>query len=339
MIEAAEGARNCAIKLAGVTLNDDVLILTDAGSDLRISEALAYECSAVGADVTILVMKTRDEAAAELPKTVAEAVKVADILFTPVSNPPHQFSWEAISAARKAGVRWMPMIGLSIETLCSRGARFPPEVVFEVAKRIMSQLQNSKTINVTCKKGSNLSAKIVKPEYVSGGPVRPMQTGDYIGAFAGGFGVIHIWPEWTADGVIFFDALDSFEGKLATPLKCTVRNGRATRFEGQEEQVEFMKDATKCENGDHFAELGLGINPALSIRFDAPVRWEAERHAGCLHCGIGRASRLPCKIHIDGFVPEPTILIDDEPCVKDGKLLILEDSEIRALSRKYGVKL
>lgn len=340
--DGIEGAKNCAINIANVKHNEKVLVITDAMSDFRISQALVAVCRGVGAGVTTIIMKARAFLAEEPPKIVAEALKNADVVFTPLYFPLGIASSNAAKVARANGVRFIPMTGYSIDTLSSDGACFPPEIIFEIAKRVLQKWRNGRKIHVTCEKGTDLRAEILKPEYVTGGPTRPMQPRDFFGGFAGGYGVVHLWPGWTTKGVVYFDCVDTLKGRLMTPLKYTVEEGHVVKFEGNREQVEFYEViAKKYKNGDHFGEFGLGINPKARINVDYPLKWEAERHAGCLHCGIGRSAggHVISGIHHDSLIIKPTIKIDDEIIVENGKLKILEDAFIQELMYKKGIEL
>jgi hypothetical protein len=59
MMDVMEGAKNCAINYGLVKRDEKVLIITDTKSDFRMAEAIALVCREVGADVTIMIMRSR----------------------------------------------------------------------------------------------------------------------------------------------------------------------------------------------------------------------------------------------------------------------------------------
>src|ERR1051326_4874477 len=84
LIEAAEGARNCVINVAGVKRGESVLVLLHTKSDLRIGESIAFICREVGANVDILIVGEPTEHWGTRLKTSAAghaAMKEADVIF------------------------------------------------------------------------------------------------------------------------------------------------------------------------------------------------------------------------------------------------------------------
>jgi leucyl aminopeptidase (aminopeptidase T) len=362
MLDVMEGARNCAIHYGHVRRGEKVLVLTDTRTDERRASAIAQVCREEGAEVTVMIMKAQDLPNQEPPKAVSDAMKAVDITFAPlyytISHTKARF------AANEAGAAYMGLYEPDIDAMASEGARFPAEILFEVAKKVARQWQNGKRIHITCEKGTDISGQITVPyNNVVGEGCLVEDDGEPLffrkgkkkgasgptllfGNFAGGFGAVGVWPAWTAEGVIYFDAAHTFKGRLKTPVKYTVEKGQVVRFEGEPEHVAFYDGIVKRFGKDarHLAEFMIGLNPKTRINLDDPTHMEAHRHAGALHCAIGqsvdwRRSVSP-GIHLDNWIQRPTIHIDDQPCVKEGKLLVYyEDPEIQALLKKYHITL
>jgi hypothetical protein len=240
-----------------------------------------------------------------------------------------------------------------VEGFTGPGARLHAEIVFKICELAQAQWKNGKTITVTDDRGTHLTAKIVKPNYAFGHvpePLRPTQFANW----SGGFGGLCLWPEWTANGTAYFDVVTTFETRLQRPLKWTVKDGRVVKVEGDPEHVEFVERAIDGggPDADHFGEIMIGLNPVATIRFDnmfAGVFLETERHAGVMHMAVGNSTdtqdedgnfKLPSvrtKIHLDCMSLRPTIKIDDEFSVKDGRLVFVDHPEVQALAAKHGV--
>lgn len=155
-----------------------------------------------------------------------------------------------------------------------------------------------------------------------------------------------MWPAWTAEGVIYFDAAHTFKGRLRTPVKYTVKEGRVVKFEGDPEHVSFYEGIIKRfgEDARHVAEFMIGLNPKSRIFLDDPTHMEAHRHAGALHCAIGMSidedRSVNPGIHLDNWIEKPTIYIDDQVCVDKGKLMVYyKDPDVLALLKKYEITL
>ncbi len=359
MIDVMEGAMNCVVNYGNVKRGEKVLVITDTKSDFRRAEAVAMACREVGAEVTVMIMKAQDLPNQEPPKAVAEAMKAVDVIFAPlyltISHTNARFD------ANKMGVAYMGMYGTELDEFTTPGAKFPTEIIFEVARKTAKLWQNGKTIRITCDKGTDLTAKILNPyDYFNGEGVVLEEGGDPVFFrrgkrlfcnFAGGFGNVGMWPEWTTEGVIYFDAAHTFKGRLKTPVKYTVEKGRVVKFEGDPEQVIFYEGIVKRfgEGARHLAELMIGLNPGARVFFDDPTHMEAHRHSGGLHVAIGMSTENPMAkknrsvnpgIHLDNYVEKPTIYIDNTLMVDKGKMPIYyEDPEILALLKKYQIQL
>ncbi len=352
-IDAMEGARNCAITLAGVKRGENVFILTDTKSDPRIAEVLAAVSREARANVTVAFMESRTAPHEEPPKPIAAAMQAADVFFE-VCEPMILYS-QAAREAKASGARHIVCAMDSIEALCSEGARFPLEITFAVCRKVFHQWRNGKVIRVTSESGTDITAQL-KPEYVVGGPMLPVEPGTFE-VFAGGTGDTGVWPAWTAEGKMVFDCLHTFPGLLDPKPTIYLEKGQVVRVEGDPQHVQFFDNLKRDYGPDawHLGELMIGLCPKARVTIDDPSHLEAHRHAGCLHAATGMsidfyddpADRKTLKskstvdpgIHLDHLVIEPDIYIDGQPCVVKGHLLALDDPEIKALAEELGATL
>jgi leucyl aminopeptidase (aminopeptidase T) len=361
MMDVMEGARSCAIHYGNVKKGEKVLVLTDTRTDDRRALAIAQVCREEGAEVTVMIMKAQDLPNQEPPQAVSEAMKAVDITFAPlyytISHTYARFE------ANKVGAAYMGMYEPDIDALASEGARFPAEIIYAVATKVAKQWQNGKRIQITCDRGTNIFARILDPyNNVVGEGCLTEEGGEPVffrrwkrksgfppglfGNFAGGFGVVGMWPAWTAEGVIYFDAAHTFKGRLTVPVKYTVEKGRVVKIEGEQDKINFYDGIFKKfgDQARHLAEFMIGLNPKTRINLDDPTHMEAHRHAGALHCAIGQSvdsnRSVTPGIHLDNWLQKPTIFIDDQLCVKEGKLMVYyEDPEITELLKKYKITL
>lgn len=351
-----EGARNCAIEWANVKRGEQVLIVTDTACDLANAEAIAAVCSEVGAKVTTMVIPPQELPNQEPPPPVAAAMKHADCIFLPlyytISHTDARFE------ANARGARVMGMYAsTTTDALASKGAKFPAEIIFAVTRKVAAQWCNGKRIHITCDKGTDVSGEIRHPERnVVGWHGTAAPLGSYpegadswmnkFGNFAGGFGVVGVWPEWTASGVMYYDAAHTFKGRLRTPLKFEIRDGRVVDMDGDPEVVEFFSALPDRFGPDalHIGEFMIGLNPWTRIYLDDGTHMEAHRHAGALHTAVGmsvdRDRTVNPGIHLDQWIQRPTIHIDDELCVENGRLKVYyDDPEILNLLEKHAITL
>jgi leucyl aminopeptidase (aminopeptidase T) len=242
-----------------------------------------------------------------------------------------------------------------INGLTGPGARFPAEIIFKICELATEQWQRASTMRVTCGHGSDLTASITKKNHVFGHIPHALEPGEFTN-FAGGFGGLCLWPDWTGNGVVYFDTVTTFEGRAKEPLKWTVKDGRVTNIEGLPEHVAFFEQAIEGggENADHFGEIMIGLCPTARIQFDSMfggLYLETERHAGVMHCAVGRSTDMVAEdgspkapsvevpIHLDCMNLAPTIVVDDEVSVDNGRLTVLDHPDVRALAAKYEIDL
>jgi leucyl aminopeptidase (aminopeptidase T) len=144
---------------------------------------------------------------------------------------------------------------------------------------------------------------------------------------AGEVGIAPI--EESANGVVVFDksiGLAEIErGVLRTPITLHFRNGRVTEIEGGEEAARLRKTVKEAGKGaDVIAELGIGTNDRARLTGNPMTD---EKVLGTAHIAIGDNVHVPiggkneAKIHIDGIIGEPTIVVDGKTIMTKGKFI------------------
>ncbi|MBI4320913.1 MAG: hypothetical protein HY675_20665 [Chloroflexi bacterium] len=177
--------------------------------------------------------------------------------------------------------------------------------------------------------------------------------------YAFGTEVVGMKPLPTAEGVIVSTSIHT---GWVPEMKMTVKGGRAIRIEGGGEVgVLWTKDFEKGRAavsegriaifGDHpgpgvnwFEELMFGVHPK-AFRIGHKYRWEGSdafgawnggtRRSGTLHFGFG-GGKDEWYRHRDLEVFFPTLTINGETIIENGRLKILDDPEVREEAAKYG---
>jgi hypothetical protein len=84
----------------------------------------------------------------------------------------------------------------------------------------------------------------------------------------------------------------------------------------------------------------VGLNP--KVRVDGAPQFEREKHAGAFYLGIDGLTNgkpdpgAPGFAHVDCQFDRPSISVDDVPLVENGRLLVLDDPEVREAAAAYG---
>lgn len=312
------GAMKLVEVCADVKKGENVLIVTDTDKVL-IAEVLAAAAYAKGAEVTIMIMTPRKVHSEEPPKTVAAAMKEADVIFAPTTYSISRT--KATVEALKAGARMVTMPDYTPDMLVEGGI----EADFMALKRLaekLSQKYVGETIEVTSPAGTKLKALIKgrKPNIESGichkkGDFAPPPDVE-----------VNISPvEGSAEGVLMVDASASGIGLIKETIKVTIKGGSIVSIEGGEEAKKLIKmlEAAKDPNVYNIAEIGLGLNPKARL---IGRLLEDEGALGTAHIGVGSSLPLGGKIqaplHIDLIIRNPTINIDGKTIVENGELKI-----------------
>ena len=105
----------------------------------------------------------------------------------------------------------------------------------------------------------------------------------------------------------------------------TFDGGRLVKIEGGGEaaRLEKMLAALDDPGAYNFAAWGIGTNPGAALVGEDPS-FEGERVFGWTHVSTGSNATFPggtvrAKIHLDGIISSPTVYLDDQIIVKDGK--------------------
>jgi leucyl aminopeptidase (aminopeptidase T) len=196
-----------------------------------------------------------------------------------------------------------------------------------ITRRLKQRLQGKDRIHITTALGTDLSFSIAGREIKedSGFIHQPGQFGNLPA------GECFVAPlEDSAEGVLIVDK--SFpELVVKQPVRMTFEKGRVIAIEGGSEAEELQRrieHGEKLPNGGNcrvIAELGIGTNP--KARLTGKLMTD-EKVMGTVHIAIGDnaspsyggANHAP--IHIDGVVGQPTLVVDGEKLIEEGKYLV-----------------
>lgn len=312
------GAMKLVEICAGVKKGENVLIVTDT-KKVSIAEALAAAAYAKGAETTLIIMTPRKVHSEEPPKTVAAAMKEADVIFAPTTYSISRT--KATVEALKVGARMITMPDYTEDMLITGGIEADFMALKQLAERL-AKVYFGEIINVTSPTGTKLKAVIKgrKPNIETGICHKP-----------GDFGPppdveVNIPPvEGTAEGVLIVDASASGIGLIKEPVKVMVKGGFITSIEGGEEAEKLRKmlEAAKDSNVYNIAEVGLGLNPKARL---IGRLLEDEGVLGTAHIGVGSSlplgGKIQASLHIDLIIRNPTIDIDGKKIVENGELKI-----------------
>src|SRR5215470_9811719 len=149
------------------------------------------------------------------------------------------------------------------------------------------------------------------------------------------FGGVNLNPQKT-DGVIVIEE-STVTGVADERVRIDLKDNVVVSMEGGEGARQLQLFAP----GGYYVRHGvLGLNP--KARVARAAQFEREKHAGIFYVGLdgladGKQDRMrPGYAHCDCLFLRPSVLVDGSPIVDQGRLLLLDDPEIRELASRFG---
>ncbi|HET9120834.1 MAG TPA: aminopeptidase [Solirubrobacterales bacterium] len=314
MADLDRAVRAVVRECLGVRDGEEALVICNPATQ-RVGERLREEGIDAGADTALTVISERPSHGAEPPRTVAEAMTVADVIMAPtIQSLSH-------TAARKratdAGARCATLPGVTEEML-ARVMSADMEGLRRKGHAVAEVLDRASEARMTDANGTDLRLDLSGREAIpdAGELTEP-------GAFGNlpcGEGFI---SPAGADGTLVIDGSLAGIGLVEEPVELVVEGGHLTSARGGQGMA-FMELLTvHGDDATNIAELGVGTNERAILTGEI---LEDEKIAGTCHiafgasAGIGGTVQVP--VHLDCIVMKPTLELDGEAIVRDGELLI-----------------
>jgi leucyl aminopeptidase (aminopeptidase T) len=146
-------------------------------------------------------------------------------------------------------------------------------------------------------------------------------------------GELNICPvEGSANGKLVFDLCIHQFGRLRDPIELSIEAGKIVKIDGGQDAYRlrrYLEDHAD-ENGYCCpAEASIGINSKAVIR---GVQREDKNIMGSMHFGLGTnvdaGGALMSNIHMDGVILKPTLYVDGEMRIDNGRFLVAVDRDV-----------
>lgn len=338
---------------------ESVLIAADTLTEPMLIEALMIAADERQAEVTLTLTKPGGlswREGVDPPISYRNAVYASDVWVEVLPIEGQHFPRLQETAMIEHGVRKVCLFDLNLEDMASEWTRFPAPLMQFIARKVYDQWIGGATapdtklkeIRVKADNGTDLTVTYDPRYVIHNGMISehllPGQWCSLAGATIG----IELFAD--ANGIVVFDGLHGEEDYKALPplgsdvvypLTQPVRwffEDRYCTIEGGME-ADVMKRIVAA--GGPFAtilcEIALGVNPK------APITRHPTRHAGVTHYAIGStAGRAPtpdkeyAPVHTHGHILKASLYVDGKPCIEQGRLLALDDPEVRRVAAQYG---
>lgn len=323
------GARKLVTTCANVQTGEEVVIVTDFAGH-KVAEAVAAAALERTDAVNIVVMPPRSIDGEEPTRTVAAAMKTADVLFTPVKQSITHTS--ATRAAFGNGARGIMLSQFNPSMLVTGGINADFEAIRPLCLRVGELLASCDRVHLTTPAGTDLRLSLKgRRSNAHSGLVR--KPGDF--STVPNIETSSSPVEGTSQGVIICDASIPYYGirLVSQPIRFDVADGRATKISGGY-QADFL-DQLLARQGDpavyNIAQISFGLNPHCPME---GVMLHDEGVYGTAHIGIGTSVLLGGEVktltHFDALMWKPTLSLDGEIVLKSGRWLLPEADVIHS---------
>lgn len=313
-VQVAKAAGNVVNTSLAVQPGEQVLVAADHESDHAVVDALLAAVAAAGAEGTLVVQPAREKAGQPGNPVMAAAMAGADVIISPTSTAL-SFTPE-LKEALNRGARAIVMTGVTRHELTGGAGVADYEEVYRITKPLADAITAGSVMRVTSAQGTDMTSSL---EGVTCG----------VGAsFAREPGQISSYPSgeaWSAPatgtGVMVADGSAHELGFLAEPIAVHFEDGRAVKIEGGAQAEELRRMIDGVENGDNLGEISIGTNP--SARFLGNIT-EDKKQVGTVHFALGNSvvgGKVKAPIHVDLLLLTPTVEVDGELLVQDGKIV------------------
>jgi aminopeptidase len=302
----------------GAKEGESVLVITDENKR-NIGVALWEAAKALKTEAILLEIKPRSTNGEEPPPSVAEMMGNVNVCLCPTTK-----SLTHTNARRKAcekGTRISTLPGIT-EDMMVRCLNADYRRIEELSNKLKAILDPAKVIRVTSKSGTDIimpkEGRLAKAD--TGIVVNPGEMSNLPA------GETFLAPlEGQSNGVVVIDGAMAGIGILKnTKIKVVVKDGYATDITGGKEAEALIKLMEPHGLlGRNVAEFGIGTNYKAKL---TGAILEDEKVMGTIHVAFGDNKSMGGVVsvpsHLDGLVKNPTVEVDGQIIMKDGKFTV-----------------
>lgn len=305
----------------GVATGEQVMLLTDDGTDPAVIDALQAGLAARSAVVRVERIPRPAMPGEEPPGEVADrmAQSAATIELTSLFIGSNQ----ARRRATAGGTRYLAMPGVVLDTFRDGG---PLDVDFAHLRVLAEVVGNAWTVastyRLTTPAGTDLAGRVVdRPGRVLHGIASTW--GAYMAPPDVEAGTAPV--EGTTEGVAVIDAdlLFMGPGPLRSPVVLTFRGGEMVGVEGAESgRLTEMIERCADPRMSNLAEVSLGLNPSGMV---CGIAMETESSLGTAHIALGNSiaygGTVDARAHLDCVMRDATLELDGRVVMSSGELV------------------
>ena len=317
------GAKNL-MDYVSLSEGEQVLVLAEHSVHPQVVGAISSAAALYGGNVSTLYvdpwkpggMGTTDPSPIVVAAWGAADIVISCAWWAEVHTGPLFFTELGRLGARLAAVHQTATLGAF-----TTGARFPPDIFYEIKSRVLDQVVGSSEIRVTTSYGTDIRFGRMRFDTDNG----PLEAPGSWSPFP--YGGVNWYPGDTTGAAVIEEC--TVTGVPAHALELRFEDNRVVDIAGGTE----ARDLELFSPGGYYLRHAfIGLNPKVRVK-GAP-QFEREKHAGAFYFGIDSLDAAdrggPGRSHCDCQFDRPTIAVDGEVLVDRGRLLTLDHPSVRA---------
>lgn len=323
-IHAARGARTIIEKCASVKEGESVFVITDFQTFPE-AALIAETAVAAGANLTMGVMSMRELDGQEPEKTMASAMKEADVVLMAVRRSLAHTN--ASKAALASGARVLSLTAISMDLLASPAFKADFKKAAPLCEKFSEIFSKGDSLTITSKEGTKFTTSL-KGRKGNAHKCLIEKSGQFSAApnVEANFSPV----ENTSNGIFVADASIPYLdiGALSSPVTFVIKDGAVIEVRGgrEAEKIKRIWQEQNDPNVYNIAQVAVGLNPEVPEAIGTLGCNYDEGAFGTMHIGIGTSTNLGGTIkastHFDAVMSHPTLAVDGEILIRDGILLL-----------------
>ena len=323
MASIKEGAQKILNQLLQAQSNHNVTIVCDTSRPPAISDSLFSAACEIGC-VTTKILYDANARKGQLPTAVDDAMACSDIVIC-ITQKTIGYS-KGADRCRAHGGRIIVLTEANEDVLCKGGIEADFFALQQTISAVRERFDSANNVHVKSPSGTDLRLDI-------GGRTASTSPGLCLepGLLAAIPAVeVYIPPnESKTNGVFVADVSASQLGLLEESITMTIKDGVAVAIDGgqQAEKLKKILSDTGCSASYIIAEFAIGLNPCAEpigiISVDEGVYGTGHFALG-RNLGMGGGNDSP--EHLDFVYRHPTIYLDGDLFMKDGKLISINNT-------------
>ena len=306
-----EAAKTSIASCMGAKSGEKLLILTDE-DQMDLAREFVRAGNDLGVETVMASGPVRHSG--EMPALSQAALAEADACMMITSGSFTHTKGRADATARGCRIASMPTI---TEEIVNMTLNADYDEVERIGDILAAKLDKCEKIRITTEAGTDLTL-------YCGGRSGIADTGKLVARGAFGnlpAGEAMVAPiETKGDGRLVVDGVIADFKVMQEPLTITFKDGRIVKTEGPDAEDFDQFVAQFDDTAKNVCEFGIGTNPSCRIMGNGLVD---EKVFGTIHIACGNnlfmGGQQDCNMHYDMIIKAPTVYLDDECVIENGK--------------------